>query len=125
MVGGMAVIARNGRIAYTETWGMKDREAGEAMTEDALFRIYSMSKPITGVALMMLYEEGKFFLNDPVAQVPPGAGRSRRWHVPPRMVRQYPDRLRWHSEPYRRLGDEDLTGQTRENRPGNRLSAIC
>ncbi len=71
MVGGMAMIARNGRLAYTETWGMKDREAGEPMTEDAIFRIYSMSKPITAVALMMLYEEGRFFLNDPVAKYIP------------------------------------------------------
>lgn len=71
MVGGLGMIARNGRIAFSETWGLKDREAGEPMTEDTIFRIYSMSKPVTGVALMMLYEEGKFFLNDPVAKYIP------------------------------------------------------
>lgn len=71
MVGGLAMIARNGRVAYTETWGMQDREAAEPMAEDTIFRIYSMSKPVTAVALMMLYEEGLFFLNDPVAKYIP------------------------------------------------------
>jgi CubicO group peptidase (beta-lactamase class C family) len=71
MVGGMGMIARNGRIAYVDTWGMRDREAELPMTEDTIFRIYSMSKPITSVALMMLYEEGKFFLNDPIARYIP------------------------------------------------------
>jgi len=71
MVGGMGMIARKGQVIYTDTWGMRDREAGLPMTEDTIFRIYSMSKPITAVALMMLYEEGKFFLSDPVARYIP------------------------------------------------------
>ncbi|MCZ6854701.1 MAG: serine hydrolase, partial [Gammaproteobacteria bacterium] len=71
MVGGLGMIARKGRIAYSEAWGMKDREAGTPMSIDTIFRIYSMSKPITGVALMTLYEEGRFFLNDPVAKYIP------------------------------------------------------
>jgi len=71
MVGGLGMIARNGKVVYTETYGQADREAERAMEEDAIFRIYSMSKPITAVALMMLYEEGKFFLNDPVARYIP------------------------------------------------------
>jgi CubicO group peptidase (beta-lactamase class C family) len=71
MVGGMGMIARNGKVVYTQTWGDSDREANKEMTEDTIFRIYSMSKPITAVALMMLYEEGKFFLNDPVAKYLP------------------------------------------------------
>ena len=71
MVGGLGMIARNGKIVYRETYGQADREAGRAMEEDAIFRIYSMSKPITAVALMMLYEEGKFFLNDPIARYIP------------------------------------------------------
>jgi len=115
MVGGMAVIARNGRIAYTETWGMKDREAGEPMTEDALFRIYSMSKPITGVALMMLYEEGKFFLNDPVARYIPElanleVARSTADGGNTRIVSDGTQSVTLGA------GDEDLTGQTREPR---------
>ena len=71
MVGGMGLIARNGKIVYSETYGQADREAGKPMTEDVIYRIYSMTKPVTGVALMMLYEEGKFFLNDPVARYIP------------------------------------------------------
>ncbi|MFT5677318.1 MAG: CubicO group peptidase (beta-lactamase class C family) [Paraglaciecola sp.] len=71
MVGGLGMIARNGKVVYSETYGLSDRESSKEMSEDALFRIYSMSKPITSVALMMLYEEGKFFLNDPVAKYIP------------------------------------------------------
>jgi len=71
MAGGLGLIARNGNIIYASTWGDSDREAGKAMTQDVIFRIYSMSKPITGVALMILHEEGKFLLNDPVAKYLP------------------------------------------------------
>lgn len=71
MVGGQGVIARNGRVIYSETYGLADREANRAMTEDAIYRIYSMTKPITALAIMMLYEEGHFFLNDPVARYIP------------------------------------------------------
>ena len=71
MVGGLGLIARNGNIIYSSTWGQRDREAGAAMSEDAIFRIYSMTKPITGVALMMLFEEGKFLLDEPVAKYIP------------------------------------------------------
>ena len=71
MVGGVGLIARRGRVAYRESWGLADREAGAPMKPDALFRIYSMTKPVTGVAVMMLYEEGRFFLNDPVGRYVP------------------------------------------------------
>ena len=71
MVGGLGVIARNGKVIYREPYGQADREAGRAMEEDTIFRIYSMTKPVTGVALMMLYEEGKFRLNDPIAKYLP------------------------------------------------------
>jgi len=71
MVGGLGVIARNGKVIYSQPYGQADREAGRVMEEDAIFRIYSMTKPITGVALMMLYEEGKFRLNDPIARYIP------------------------------------------------------
>ncbi|MCY3640751.1 MAG: serine hydrolase, partial [Gammaproteobacteria bacterium] len=67
MVGGLGLIARRGRVAYEEVYGLADREAGRPMALDTIFRIYSMSKPITSVAVMMLYEEGEFLLNDPVA----------------------------------------------------------
>jgi CubicO group peptidase (beta-lactamase class C family) len=71
MVGGLGMIARGNRMVYQRTWGMSDRETATPMSEDAIFRIYSMSKPITAVALMMLYEEGRFSLNDPVADYLP------------------------------------------------------
>ncbi len=71
MVGGLGMIARNGNIVYSSQWGQSDRENSIPMTEDAIFRIYSMTKPITGVALMMLHEEGKFLLDDPVAKYLP------------------------------------------------------
>lgn len=68
MVGGQGIVARNGNIVFRETWGLADRETGRPMSDDSLFRIYSMSKPITAVALMMLYEEGHFLLEDPVSK---------------------------------------------------------
>ena len=60
------MISRQGKIAHFGTFGHRDIEAGSEMSEDVIFRIYSMTKPITGVALMILYEEGKFRLSDPV-----------------------------------------------------------
>jgi CubicO group peptidase (beta-lactamase class C family) len=64
--GAVALIARNDRVAYFESFGARDPIAGDAMQKDALFRIYSMTKPIVSVAAMMLWEEGRFLLNQPV-----------------------------------------------------------
>ncbi len=64
--GAVALIARNDRVAYFESFGARDPIAGDAMPKDALFRIYSMTKPIVSVAAMMLWEEGRFLLNQPV-----------------------------------------------------------
>jgi CubicO group peptidase (beta-lactamase class C family) len=72
LVGIIAAIARRGQLVYRETFGQMDREAGKPMELDAIFRIYSMSKPITSVAVMMLYEEGRFLLHDPVSRFIPG-----------------------------------------------------
>jgi CubicO group peptidase (beta-lactamase class C family) len=69
--GASGLIARRGKIAYQETFGMADVEAGKPMRMDTIHRIYSMTKPITSVAVMLLYEEGKFQLNDPVAKYLP------------------------------------------------------
>jgi CubicO group peptidase (beta-lactamase class C family) len=69
--GAIGLIARRGKIAYQETFGMADVEAGKPMRLDTIHRIYSMSKPVTSVAVMMLYEEGKFQLGDPVAKYLP------------------------------------------------------
>ncbi len=66
LAGVVTMAARDNKIVHFESVGYRDIEAQAAMTNDALFRIYSMTKPITGVALMILYEEGKFRLADPV-----------------------------------------------------------
>ena len=71
LAGAVTAVARHGKIAHFESAGYRDMEAGAPMTNDTLFRIYSMTKPITGVALMMLYEEGKFRLSDPVEKYIP------------------------------------------------------
>jgi len=64
--GAQCLIARHGQIAYCDQIGMADIESGKAWERDTIARIYSMTKPITGVGLMMLYEEGKFRLTDPL-----------------------------------------------------------
>lgn len=69
--GAVALVARHGKVAYLKSWGHQDRETGIAMNDDTIFRIYSMSKPVTSVAVMMLHEEGHFFLDDPVARFLP------------------------------------------------------
>jgi len=71
LAGITTMIARHGQIADFRSYGYRDMAADDAMAEDDIFRIYSMSKPITGVALMMLYEEGKFRLSDPVRRYIP------------------------------------------------------
>ena len=62
----VALIARRGRVAHLKAFGMAERESNAAMRTDSLFRLYSMTKPVTSVALLMLYEEGKFQLSDPL-----------------------------------------------------------
>jgi CubicO group peptidase (beta-lactamase class C family) len=71
IAGAIGLISRRGQIAYFETYGWQDREAKVAMKKDAIFRMYSMTKPVTGVAVMILYEEGRFSLNDPVSKYLP------------------------------------------------------
>jgi CubicO group peptidase (beta-lactamase class C family) len=69
--GAVTLVARRGRIAHFEARGMMDLESKKPMPKDGLFRLASMSKPITGVAIMMLVEEGKIRLNDPVSRFIP------------------------------------------------------
>jgi CubicO group peptidase (beta-lactamase class C family) len=71
IAGAVTLVARHGRIAWLKAQGMMDREAGKPMHTDTLFRICSMSKPITSLAVMMLYEEGRFLLEDPVSKYIP------------------------------------------------------
>ena len=69
--GVLTLIARKGKIVHFETAGLRDRESNKPMTEDTLFRIYSMTKPVTSVAIMMLYEAGKLKMDDPVSKFIP------------------------------------------------------
>ena len=71
IAGCLTLISRRGELAHLSALGMMDRERGAPMAADAIFRIYSMTKPITSVALMMLFERGAFQLSDPVARFIP------------------------------------------------------
>jgi CubicO group peptidase (beta-lactamase class C family) len=74
--GAVALVARKGQVVYFEAFGIRDPATGAPMGKDAIFRLYSMTKPFTSVAAMMLAEEGKLLLNDPVAKyLPPLAKR--------------------------------------------------
>jgi CubicO group peptidase (beta-lactamase class C family) len=69
--GAVTLVARKGRIAHLEAHGLMDIESKKPMPKDGIFRLASMSKPITGAAVMMLVEEGKVRLNDPVSRFIP------------------------------------------------------
>ncbi|MER2530360.1 MAG: serine hydrolase domain-containing protein [Candidatus Competibacter sp.] len=69
--GWLILISRAGKIVHLSLYGQRDTEAGTPVERDTLFRIYSMTKPITAVAAMMLYEEGAFELKDPVSRFIP------------------------------------------------------
>lgn len=69
--GAVTLIARRGKIAHFETFGFMDIEAGKKMQKDSMFRIASMSKAVTSVAVMILYEEGNFLLTDPISKFIP------------------------------------------------------
>ena len=71
IAGCLTLISRRGEIAHLSALGMMNRERGLPMAVDAIFRIYSMTKPITSVALMMLFERGAFQLSDPVSRFIP------------------------------------------------------
>src|SRR5688572_13728586 len=69
--GAVSLIARNGRIGYFEAQGLMDVDSRKPMQKDAIFRIMSMTKPVVGVAILMMMEEGKVRLNDPVSRFIP------------------------------------------------------
>jgi CubicO group peptidase (beta-lactamase class C family) len=71
IAGAVTLVARRGHVAWFRAQGMADREAGKPMRPDTMFRICSMTKPITSLAVMMLYEEGRFLLDDPVSKYLP------------------------------------------------------
>src|SRR5262245_14439165 len=69
--GAVLMILRHGKVAYFESMGVLDPETKAPMRKDAIFRIYSMSKPITSTAVMMLFEQGKITLDEPIAKYIP------------------------------------------------------
>jgi CubicO group peptidase (beta-lactamase class C family) len=71
LAGAVTVMARHGKIVDFATYGKKDLASGAPMTKDTMFRIYSMTKPITGVAMMILYEQGKWSPTDPISKYIP------------------------------------------------------
>ena len=71
IAGAVTLVMRHGKVAWIRAQGHVDREAGRSMSPDAIFRICSMTKPITSTAVMMLYEEGRFLLNDPMSRFIP------------------------------------------------------
>ena len=79
IAGCQIAVARHGHTAYSRTFGSMDIERGKPMADDAIFRIYSMTKPITSVALMTLFEKGYFQLNDPVSRYVPSWKNHRVW----------------------------------------------
>src|SRR5688500_14644672 len=74
--GAVLLVLRDGNVGYEKAVGWSDREAGRRMTPDAMFRIASQSKALTSVAIMMLVEEGKIALNDPVSRFIPAYART-------------------------------------------------
>ena len=71
IAGAVTLVARRGEVVHLECLGLMDRESNKSMQPDTIFRIYSMTKPITCAALMMLYEQGRFQLFDPVSKFIP------------------------------------------------------
>ncbi len=77
MSGAVGLVLRNGKAAYFDQWGYMDRDSKAPMRKDSIFRMYSMTKAVAGVAVMMLMEEGRFFLNEPVSKYLPEFAKPR------------------------------------------------
>ena len=71
LAGIVTILARHGKVVEERTYGKKDLASGAPMTRDTIFRIFSMTKPVTGVAMMILYEQGKWYPLDPVSKYIP------------------------------------------------------
>jgi CubicO group peptidase (beta-lactamase class C family) len=77
LAGWLLAVARDGKVVHLTNYGMRDREAAVAVSTDTVWRLASMTKPITSVAAMMLYEEGAFELKDPISRWIPSFGDMR------------------------------------------------
>ncbi|MBL8927232.1 MAG: beta-lactamase family protein [Pseudonocardia sp.] len=83
LAGWTVAVSRRGRVAYLSHQGMRDLDAELPVTDDTIWRIYSMTKPITSVAAMMLYEQGALELTDPVARFIPSFAGARTYKAGP------------------------------------------
>ena len=70
------LVARRGQVVHRGLYGHRDAEVAAAMTDDTIFRIYSMTKPIVSTGLMLLHEEGRFLLDQPGRRLPAGVRRA-------------------------------------------------
>ena len=77
LAGWQVLVSRGGKVVHLSSYGQRDREAGLAVEPDTIFRIYSMTKPITSVAAMMLFEEGAFELSTTVSRLIPSFEKLR------------------------------------------------
>src|SRR4051812_3245905 len=71
LAGAVTLLARHGKIVDYRTYGLRDMASNASMTKDVIFRAYSMTKPVTGVAMMILYEQGKWLPTDPISKYIP------------------------------------------------------
>jgi len=114
--GAVAMIARHGKIALLESVGQQDPASGTTMKNDSIFRIYSMTKPVVSVAVMMLMERGQLLLSDPVGQHLPEFA-NQRVHTPqglkaPQQAATVQDLLRHTAGlTYEFLGDSEVHRQ--------------
>lgn len=123
--GAVTAIARKGKIAYFEAYGYQDRKAGVPMDKDAIFRIASMTKAITGVAVMILYEEGHFFLNDPVARFLPAFqdatvavdGEKETW-------KKGKDKGKWAGKDKKKWSDKDKANWSGKDKDKKNLKTV-
>jgi hypothetical protein len=86
VAGLVTLLARHGKVAVFDTYGYDDVATKEPIAQDTIFRIYSMTKPVVGVAMMILFEEGKWTLDDPIPRRAPGTA----WDPPSGPVRPAP-----------------------------------
>ena len=94
VAGVAALVWRNGRVAQTATVGLRDLQKGLPVTRDTIFRIASMTKPVTSVVALMLHEEGKFDLDDPITICAPEFARMRVLRDPEGSIDQTDDAAR-------------------------------
>ena len=95
LAGMVACVMRKGELAFAEVVGKSDLARNKPMRADTIFRIYSMTKPLTSVAIMMLYEEGRFQLDDPISKfIPAFANPTRHGRRQPRQDRDGAGRAR-------------------------------